>query len=212
VKDLWKASVLTPDFGDKIRGRSIKNALTIRQNAETFSNAAASILGDKRSADQYGTLMAGCFSLVNSVVATEDQARDFMEKLDFSSLMPESSDTDEALCLSYLMGSMIFERSEHKTVSTVIERAMAGEPESLASLRSHGMTISDGNLYVANTGPQLERIFKDSPWGSGKWPSQLARIPGAERHAAKRFGPFSRQRCVKISLETLQSVPDRPDL
>ena len=206
VKDLWKASVLTSNFGDKIRARSIKNALVIRQNAEVFSNAAASILGDKRSADQYGTLIAGCYSLVKSTIATETEAREWMEKMDFSSLMPEPSDTDEALCLSYLMGSMISDRAESRTVSSVLVDAVSGETSAMISLRSHGMTVFNGDLYVANTGPQLERIFKESPWGAGKWPSQLARINGAERHPAMRFGPYSRQRCVKISMKSLKGV------
>ena len=201
VKQLWRESVMTPKFGEKIRARSIKNADTIRHNASIFSDAAAITLGDKRAGDQIGALIAGAHSLVHDQKINLDQACDLVSMLDLSSLMPESADADEQLCLAHLMGSVINQGSNPMRVSDAVSKALGGDSEALAVVARHGMKIIDGELYVANSGPELERIFKDSPWGAGKWTGQLARIPNSRRVGVVRFSPYSTQRAVCICLQ-----------
>jgi 5S rRNA maturation endonuclease (ribonuclease M5) len=199
VKQIWRNSAGQPDFPSKIRARSIRNARTIRENAKTFSAAAAIKLGDQRTADQIGALIAGAYSLEVGTLATLRDAELWIEGLDMGKMVPDRADTDESLCWSHLMGSQIGSGASAMTVSSAVTKAQGKEAEGLSALSEHGMRFRDECLIVANNGPALESIFKDTPWGAGKWSLQLGRLPGAERKSV-RFSKHWVARSVSVPL------------
>jgi putative DNA primase/helicase len=214
IKALWRATIGEDGFCERIRSRSLRHAMIIRANAEIFSGVAVEFTGDKRSADQIGTLLAGAFSLTSTKEITKEAARAWMAKQDWAGFKSEEVDNDENQCLSHLFAASIrFElMGAHtiRSVSEIVEDLMAFpsyiplEPDAKRkhelehALIRHGMRMDDGGLYVANRHQALEGIFADTPWAGAKWRLQLERVPGAVRCDTMSFGKNVRQRAVWI--------------
>lgn len=213
VKALWLDTVQRKGFAEQIRARSLANAKTLRANAETFSCVAVEFTGDKRSADQLGTLLAGAFSLTSTRTATEEFAKDWMAKQDWTGFKAEEIDNDENQCLSHLFAASIRYEIAGRPLTRSVSEAVAianvsasrlsneqlGERnETRDALRRHGILIKDGRASIANRHPALERIFADTPWAGAKWRQQLERVPGHEKHEVLNFGLNIRQRAVSV--------------
>jgi putative DNA primase/helicase len=211
VKALWLDTVQRKGFAEQIRARSLANAKTLRANAETFSSVAVEFTGDKRSADQLGTLLAGAFSLTSTRIATEEFANDWMAKQDWTGFKAEEIDNDENQCLSHLFAASIryeiHERAVTRSISEAVQSldgpaisddALRAKAETREALRRHGILIKDGRASIANRHPALERIFADTPWAGAKWRQQLERVPGHEKHEVLNFGLNIRQRAVSV--------------
>jgi putative DNA primase/helicase len=188
--------------------------MIIRANAEIFSGVAVEFTGDKRSADQIGTLLAGAFSLTSTREITKESARSWMARQDWSGFKSEEIDNDESQCLSHLFAaSLRFELFGNHTVRSVSEivEELLNFPDyipmeadakrkhelELALIR-HGLRMEDGGLYIANRHQALEAIFSDTPWAGAKWRLQLERVPGARRVDTMSFGKHVRQRAVFV--------------
>jgi putative DNA primase/helicase len=211
VKALWMDTVQRKGFAEQIRARSLANAKTLRANAETFSSVAVEFTGDKRSADQLGTLLAGAFSLTSTRITTEEFAKDWMAKQDWTGFKAEEIDNDENQCLSHLFAASIryeiHERAVTRSISEAVQSldspaisddALRAKAETREALRRHGILIKDGRASIANRHPALERIFADTPWAGAKWRQQLERVPGHEKHEVLNFGLNIRQRAVSV--------------
>jgi putative DNA primase/helicase len=214
IKALWRETIGQDGFCEKIRSRSLRHAMIIRANAEIFSGVAVEFTGDKRSADQFGTLLAGAFSLTSTKEITKEAARAWMAKQDWAGFKSEEVDNDENQCLSHLFAASIrFElMGAHtiRSVSEIVEELMAFpsyiplEPDAKRkhelehALIRHGMRMDDGGIYVANRHQAMEGIFADTPWAGAKWRLQLERVPGAVRCDTMSFGKNVRQRAVWI--------------
>lgn len=211
VKSLWLDTVQRNGFPEQIRARSLANAKTLRANAETFSSVAVGFTGDKRSADQLGTLLAGAFSLTSTRIATEQFAKGWMAKQDWTGFKAEEIDNDENQCLSHLFAASIRYELTGRTVTRSIAEAVAliqshaisdealrERGETRDALKRHGILIKDGRASIANRHPALERIFADTPWAGAKWRQQLERVPDHEKHEVLNFGLNIRQRAVSV--------------
>jgi putative DNA primase/helicase len=213
VKALWLDTVAKLGFPERIRSRSLNHAKTLRANAETFSAVAVEFTGDKRSADQIGTLLAGAYSLTSTKLATRDFAREWMAKQDWSGFKSEEIDNDENQCLSHLFAASIRYEIEGRGVTRSISEAvqlveaqaisddaMRAKGETREALKRHGILVKDGRASIANRHPALERIFADTPWAGAKWRQQLERVAGHEKHEVLNFGLNIRQRAVSVPL------------
>jgi putative DNA primase/helicase len=214
IKALWRDTINSTAYCEKLRSRSLRFAKVIRANAETFSSVAVEFTGDKRSADQIGTLLAGAFSLTSTKEITNEAARLWMEKQDWTGFKSEDVDNDENQCVAHLFAAVIrYEINGHGLTRSVDEllREIRETPEHsddydktlkrralLDVLIRHGLRLSQGRLYVANRHQQLERIFSDTPWAGAKWKQQIERLPNATRHEPLAFGTHVRQRAVSI--------------
>jgi putative DNA primase/helicase len=207
VRNLQAETVAKPSFCAGIRARSIKNAMTIRHNAATFSTAAVPFTGDKRSADQMGTLLAGAYSLTSTNLITHDDATEWLKKQEWSKFKSEPIDSDENQCLAHLLAGAI--RLERKTgVETVsIDEAIDAARAQIIpdvehlTLQRLGVKVESDYILIANQHQGLEKIFTGTPWAGAKWRGQLIRMPGAMAAGAPvRFGPTVLQRAVKIPL------------
>ena len=210
VKSLWLDTVQRKGFAEQIRARSLANAKTLRANAETFSSVAVAFTGDKRSADQLGTLLAGAFSLTSTRAATEQFAKEWMAKQDWTGFKAEEIDNDENQCLSHLFAASIRYELDDRGVTRSVSEAVQllqtprvttnerAREDTLEALRRHGILIKDGRASIANRHPALERIFAETPWAGAKWRQQLERVPGHEKHEVLNFGLNIRQRAVSV--------------
>lgn len=212
------ASRTTHDKGfcARIRSRSLRHAKVIRHNCEVFSSVAVEFTGDKRTADQLGTLLAGAFSLITAKEIPAEKARDWMSNQDWTGFKSDEMDTDESLCLNHLLAAHInAEINGHRhimSVSEIVEKIrsepgisiteidMKERDELHKSLVRYGMKIADDRLIVANRHQQLEKIYADTPWAGGKWAANFARITGSIKLDVCSFGHQIRQRATSIAL------------
>jgi putative DNA primase/helicase len=217
VKTLWRQSAASEAYCEAVRKRSLNQARTIRTNCETFSTVAVEFTGDKRSADQIGTLLAGAFSLTSQREIERADAWEWMAKQDWTGFRSEDVDSDENQCLAHLLASQIsfdlLGGNVRRSVGEVIEwlsnhkAHLALENDArryedmVAALGRHGLKFAPGTLTVANRHPALEVVFRETPWAGAKWNQQLARVTGAAKtDGAIRFQGGEVHRAVEIPI------------
>jgi putative DNA primase/helicase len=211
IKAMASETTQCEAYCSQIRARSLRNAKTLRSNADTFTKAAIQFTGDKRSADQVGTLLAGAYSLRSTDLVTEEFAIEWMAERDWTGFKAEEIDNDENQCLSHLFAASIryeiHERAVTRSIAEAVQSldgpaisddALRAKAETREALRRHGILIKDGRASIANRHPALERIFADTPWAGAKWRQQLERVPGHEKHEVLNFGLNIRQRAVSV--------------
>lgn len=217
---LWKIlksdliSTITPAFAAALQARSVSLIPQIRASVEIFTDAAASYFNSQRLGDQYGTLLAGSWSLMSSEAATPADAHAFIESADWS-IYSESTETpDEMRCIQTILQHPLRVELEPGTTTRTI-----GELVDLAAMRStdmiigpslaqsllnrHGLRVEVDRLMVSNSSTALARILADTPW-SHSWHQSLLRLPGAFRRGLTRFsGAGGVSRAVSIPLDGL---------
>jgi putative DNA primase/helicase len=213
IKAMASETTQCEAYCSQIRARSLRNAKTLRANADTFTKAAMQFTGDKRSADQVGTLLAGAYSLRSTDLVTEEFAIEWMAERDWTGFKAEEVDNDENQCLSHLFAASIryevHDRGITRSISEAVQvanetsiaisdAALRERDETRDALRRHGILVKDGRTTIANRHPALERIFADTPWAGAKWRQQLERVPGHEKHEVLNFGLNIRQRAVSV--------------
>jgi len=216
--------ICTPELGQRMMLRMVQQIPIIRDSVAVFRRAAAERFDSQRKGDQYGTLLAGAWSLSNSRPATIADAYQLIDSNNWDAYK-EQSDADEERCLQHILqhpmrielermevvGGKVFNRvsATTRTVWELVE-AMNGSAESQEilpeSAEPHlgriGIRVSGGRLMIANTALGLQRILADTPWAYS-WPTVLARLPGAEKAGKVRFkGMSNSSRAVSLPLPT----------
>ena len=204
-------NTLTDDAAARIRARSYRLLPVIRANAAVFAKAAAEELGSQRLGDQVGTLLAGSFSLYRDTAVTIEEARIWMQGLDFEESKEAEQVSDEENCINRMLQSQIRFDSDRgqiqRSIGELIECVSGGDVvqgitqlEANSILSRYGFRYESEYVLVSNNHAELARILKDSPWGAG-WRRVILRIEGAETgSAAKKFaGSVSRYTKIPIS-------------
>lgn len=187
----------------RLHARSIRNVRTTLANIQTFKDAALPILGDMRKADQFGTLVAGAYSLHDDNLVTLEEATNWIKSNAIESAFFDKNDEkDEERCLNHLM--MFRHRFSYNGINgqKVVERNVgeyldyiAGEvvedydpDQARKEMARIGMRLEDGWLYMPNKHRYLDHIFKNTPW-QASYGETLRRLPGSEiSNDIKSFG------------------------
>jgi putative DNA primase/helicase len=212
----------TAELGHRLMLRMVQQIPIIRDSVAVFRRAAAERFDSQRQGDQYGTLLAGAWSLMNSRPATIDDAYQLIDSNDWTAYK-EQTEADEERCLQHILqhpmrielermevvGGKVFNRvsATTRTVWELVD-AMNGSAETQEILpeaaEPHlgriGVKVASGRLFIANTALGLQRILQDTPWAHS-WPTVLARLPGAEKAGKVRFkGMSNSSRAVSLPL------------
>lgn len=206
---------ITPTYAARLLARTVALIPKIRQAVRVFARVAAAHFDSQALGDQYGTLLAGAWSLQSSQVPTAEQAQALIDGSDWSSFQQSIGLPDERRCLNRILQSELRveteDRSHSRTVGELVETiTMPGGLDPVSSrhateiLSRHGMRIQDGCLLVSNTAEAIARILADTPWSSS-WSTILSRLPGAKPTSSSvRFkGAGAKARACAIPLETL---------
>jgi putative DNA primase/helicase len=206
-------AVITPELGHRMALRSVSLIPIIRDSVAVFRRAAANRFDSQRQGDQYGTLLAGAWSLMNGRVATEADAYGLIDANDWSQYREAAEQSDEERCLARILQHQMRVEGDRgtgyqRTVWELVEiiRGTATSMEITAAVaEAHlgriGLRVMDGRLLVANTALGLQRILADTPW-SASWPTILSRLPGAEKPGKVRFRGMERNsRAVSLPLD-----------
>jgi putative DNA primase/helicase len=195
--------------------RTVSLIPVIRHSITVCCRVAAQHFDSQALGDQYGTLLAGAWSLQSSLVPTAAEVHGLIEATDWSSYRQSTEIPDERRCLNRLLQHQLRVETEDRVVtrsigelvellSTVnpLEPVSSRHAEELLS--RHGLRIADGMLLVSNTAEAIGRILADTPWASS-WSTILARLPGAGPHGHPvRFrGAGAKARACAIPLAIL---------
>ena len=204
---------ITTELGHRMALRSVRLIPVIRDSIAVFRIAAANRFDSQRQGDQYGTLLAGAWSLMNSHVATEQDANELIDANDWSQYREASEQSDEERCLARILQHQLRVEGDRgngymRTVWELVELARGSATSmeiSTVAAESHlgriGLRVMDGRLLVANTALGLQRILADTQWAHS-WPTVLSRLPGAEKPGKVRFRGMERNsRAVSLPLD-----------
>lgn len=204
---------ITEDIGRRLLARTIGLIPVIRASARVFRSAAADAFDSQRLGDQYGTLLAGAWSLMSSEVPTKDQAIDLIASQDWDPYQQSTEIPDEVRCIQAILQHQLRVELDHSAVTRTIGELVAiagGDPQweissslAEATLGRHGLRVEDQTLLVSNTAQAIGRILADTPW-SFSWATILSRLPGATKAGVVRFkGLGATSRAVRIPLASL---------
>ena len=199
-------TTITMEVGRQLISRTIQNIPVIRANAKILARALAITFG-QRYGDQYGTLLAGAWSLSTDggKLLSIEEALEWIKTLDWESNQLDPQEADEVKCLDYILNTMVV--VDHKRISireiflaARLCSSIGDEPADLVLAR-HGIKYHEGGLAIANTHSILHGLLRDTPWSGGAHKQALQRVKGAAKVGPIRFGSHT-MRCTLIPLES----------
>jgi putative DNA primase/helicase len=192
--------------------RSLNLLPTTLKNISVFTEAASERFNSVRDGDQYGTLLAGAWSLISTEVATKAQAFELIDRYDWSEHRENNDMDDGQRALSALLESHI--RTAGGIEATVYElicaasglhTALGGvdQEKAEAFLERHGMKIHKGRLVLSNTSNELKRLMQGTQF-EADLRGVLLRVEGADRNDNKtlQFNGVA-SKCITLPLEPI---------
>ena len=201
---------ITEHIGQRLQARTISLIPIIRQSIKIFSRAASEAFDSQRLGDQYGTLLAGAWSLQSKEVVTRDQAWALIEQNNWEPYSQATEIPDEQRCLQHILQHQIrveadktVTRSINELVDAAALRIVDSDITSAiaqAVLGRNGIKSDDGCVVISNTSKHIAAILSDTAW-SNCWPTVLSRLPGAIKNGVTRFkGMSGTSRSVSIPI------------
>ncbi len=187
---------LTED--ETLPGRLIRRSLNqlpnILANIRVFTNAASEYFGAQREGDQYGTLLAGAWSLLSNNVVSKQDALNFIKQYEWDEYRENSDSNDSETAFNTLMSTFIKVPGYQDVpvgdlILTVCGKKVQGlhikEEESKNILSNYGMRVDENNdLIVCNNHIQLNNLMKHTPFAADL-KSVLLRYKGAQKTERK---------------------------
>lgn len=209
---------VTAEVGHRLLLRSVSLIPVIRDSVAVFRRAAADRFDSQRQGDQYGTLLAGAWSLYSSVVPTEAQAFDLIDSNDWEAYREATEQPDEIRCIQLILQHQVRVEGDrgnayHRAVGELVDLANpASTTTSLeisagaaaAHLGRIGLRVDGDRLLVSNTAQGIRKILNDTAWAHS-WPTVLSRIAGSAKTPVVRFhnGPGGVSRAAALPLASL---------
>ena len=201
---------ITEHIGQRLQARTISLIPVIRQSIKIFSRAASEAFDSQRLGDQYGTLLAGAWSLQSKEVVTRDQAWALIEQNNWEPYSQATEIPDEQRCLQHILQHQLrveadktVTRSINELVDAAALRIVDSDITSAiaqAVLGRNGIKSDDGCVVISNTSKHIAAILSDTAW-SNCWPTVLSRLPGAIKNGVTRFkGMSGTSRSVSIPI------------
>lgn len=206
---------------DVIRPRLIRRAIdllpTTLRNIETFVRVATEHFGNARTGDQYGTLLAGAWSLTSTGLASREDALEMIQSYEWAEYT-ESQEQDEASrALQALLEAKIRIASSEYSVSELALKAANLQSSCLMEvgdandlLRRHGMKVVGDKmmgpapqLLVSNNSFALTKLLNGTPFAADLR-GQLLRVKGVTKHPkAERFSGYV-NKCVAVPISLIE--------
>ncbi|ATI15716.1 putative DNA primase/helicase [Bordetella phage vB_BbrM_PHB04] len=208
-----------PTVPRRLLRRAIDLLPTTLKNIDVFTEAGARVFGSQRDGDQYGTLLAGAWSLISSAVATQEQAEALIKEYDWSEHLEGADEDESARALSALMEGKIRINGIDITVYELVCEASnvsvpgldIGSTKADSFLQRHGMRVKDGFLVLSNSSNELKRLVADTQYAADLR-GMLLRVPGADRNINKplKFNGVQ-SKCIRVPLDPiLHDLPTTP--
>lgn len=216
----------TEQNGRLLVARTLKHIPAIRKNARTLATALSRRFG-QRFGDQYGTLLAGAWSLEpdGGGELSLEQALQWIDQMDWQSREIDAEDADENKCLNYILQHLLqVEGGKRMSVMELIQLARRGVVYALPGrdqasdeietvLGRYGLRVMHRELAIANSSTNLQAILKDTPWAGNAYRQALRRVPGASAASSSiRFKGMGTSRATLVPLEQLEPPESQKSL
>lgn len=203
---------LDKTIGDRLFMRGLKMLPQILKNIDVFRTAASHFFGTVREGDQYGTMLAGCWSLCEDKPATEADAIDMINKLDWSDYTSEQDDTESKKTLASILECKIRSKFGELTVYEVINTAKNGidsieglelsKQEADALINRYGIRLDDDGILISNNSNAITDLLRGSQY-QADWRGQIMRIEGVSKHKKSVRINGTVSRCIHVTYEVL---------
>lgn len=200
---------LTPEYVDRLHARAVKLIDVVRQNAETFAEAASIVLNGRRFGDQIGTLLAGLYALHKDTLVSLEAAEKYIQEQDWADVkeVRESSDHDSCLktivtkqlrvesavgVRTFSIGELVMICMGRSSNDDALTPAAIQRHEAADTLRRHGVIVhrlASGRytVRIANDHPEMCKLLAGTVWADS-YKKTLARLPGAKKLDPTKFG------------------------
>lgn len=202
------------DYSARLRSRTIANLPVILKNAETFASAAAAELGQQRTGDQIGILLAGAWSLHSHKEVTYKQALAWIQEKNWSEERSHEQTRDELSLVQHLLGQTTRVEStasgiQERTIGELV-RIAAGiladivfDPKQANDRLSRlGMKVQSVYLIIGNNQSVINGYLSGTHWAKN-YNKILLRLDGATSMDKTTFASGVNSRATKIPLSTL---------
>lgn len=177
---------VTPELGDKIFRRMVDRFPQLLSNYRTLSGLI-STRSTPRHAQQYGMLLASYAVAASDSVLGEADALELIErsgvirnKAEHGSVTPDELECAQYLASCRLRISMTEgESTQDVSVARLVQEYRHNEI-AIRRLQAFGLSISKDHLVVANSHPELAKLFANTKWADS-WGRSLQRLPDARR-------------------------------
>lgn len=202
---------------DTIANRLLARALVmlpkILQNVEVFTRASAKFFGSQREGDQFGTMMAGAWSLCSDDVATDEQAMKMLNRYDWGEHTEDHDQDDAAKALEALMSSkirigMIGDLTIYELIretSPLHRNDIVPAKEADRVLKQNGIRVEhkEGVVLFGTGISNMKKLVERTSFVTDLR-GQLLRLPGATRYNDKpmRFNGLN-SKCISIPMAPL---------
>jgi putative DNA primase/helicase len=224
AKDDWHEfeqqilNACTEENGRRLVARTLQQIPAIRKNGKVLAAALSRRFG-QRFGDQYGTLLAGAWSLEpgGGGELTLEMAGQWIDSMDWDSREVDATDADEVKCLNHILQNLVqVDGGKRMSVLELVQMAQRGvifaipgrdhpSDEIETILGRYGLKVGGGHLAVANNSTNLQALLKDTPWAGNAFRQALRRLPGATASTASiRFKGSGVARATLVPLETLE--------
>jgi len=204
--------------GRKLVARTILQIPLIRRNSRIIASALAIKFG-QRYGDQYGTLLAGAWTLKpnGGGEITVQQALAWIDSMNWENREVDTNDADEVRCVQKILQTILqLDGGRRITVFELVQFSASGktyannhstapEDEIESILGRYGMKVMEGCLAVANSSTNLQSLLRDTPWAGNAYRQSLRRLPEAViAQSPIRFKGMGPSRATLIPLHVLE--------
>lgn len=206
---MYQVAERDPAVRGKLLRRCIDQLPVTLKNIDVFSSVGADFFSSQRDGDQYGTLLAGAWSLLSTEVATREQARDMFNSYNWQELRDNHDSDESQRALMSLMEAHVRIKGGIEVTVYELVCAASGRPTSNvdlnditadALLQRYGMRVRDGWMVLSNNSNELRRLMQGTTF-EADYRGVLLRVPGADKNANKpeRFNGVL-TKCIRVPL------------
>lgn len=199
---------LDDTIGDRLFLRGLRMLPTILKNIEVFRIAAARHFGTVREGDQYGTMLAGCWSLCEDREATQKDAEHMLTNLEWDEHVATKESNESEKTLAAILERKIRSNVGEVTLYEVINTARNGangdlsQDEATNLLGRHGMRLNETGVLISNNSNAITDLMKGSPF-QADWRGQISRLDGVTKFDKIVRINGTPSRCIHILFETV---------
>jgi energy-coupling factor transporter ATP-binding protein EcfA2 len=177
-----KIDAVTNEFGDRLFARVV-GLFPVLMQSRAVLEERISAKHSRRTAQQYGIMLAGYHHLGSDEAITAEQADALIKRVGLEQAdIEEAEDSkDEVQALDHLLAQVVTvtirgDRQE-TSISNLVHMAQLDENHRL-ELKSIGLDRNDSHLQVAVTHPMVKKLFFDTKWQDSLI-GTMARLQGA---------------------------------
>lgn len=212
-----KLDTISPELGERLIARTLRllRSGMLPESVKVFRHAAAMVLGEARTGDQYGTLYAGAWTLMSDEPPSEEEAREIISAEDLTTYqadhVPEGKKALGAL-LQQIERLDTPNGPRTLAVGQLVDIACgrAGEVSSEiadARLRQIGIRVSREDetdvIYLANSSEWMKHALRDTIYSRGIR-TVLLTLPGVTPGDQVRFHPGLKSRTLRVPYSLLE--------